>query len=197
MFPYIDTSHWQFLQIAALVPVAIAVGYPIATWRAQRSGIGREQFSKLGLCVVAAALLGGHLAKFVYSPTGFRIISFRPLLLVDILNGQASFGAFIGGFFAAQLFLWRQKIPFRDWYLYADAAAFAVPLSWWIGRLGCYLAHDHPGIRTTSWLGVRYPGGTRTTWVCSKCCSCWCWGPFFCCSTASRGRAVFFTSPFC
>jgi phosphatidylglycerol:prolipoprotein diacylglycerol transferase len=27
--------------------------------------------------------------------------------------------------------------------------------------MGCYLVHDHPGIRTSSWLGVRYPGGAR------------------------------------
>jgi phosphatidylglycerol:prolipoprotein diacylglycerol transferase len=27
--------------------------------------------------------------------------------------------------------------------------------------MGCYLVHDHPGIRTTSFLSVRYPEGTR------------------------------------
>ena len=68
---------------------------------------------------------------------------------------------FIGGLLAGQAFLWWNSIPYRDWYLYADAACFAVPFAWWIGRLGCYLVHDHPGLRTTSFLGVDCAGGAR------------------------------------
>ena len=35
------------------------------------------------------------------------------------------------------------------------------PRAWLFGRLGCTISHDHPGIRTESWLGVQYPGGAR------------------------------------
>jgi phosphatidylglycerol:prolipoprotein diacylglycerol transferase len=30
-----------------------------------------------------------------------------------------------------------------------------------IGRLGCTLAHDHPGLPSTSWIAVRFPEGPR------------------------------------
>ena len=30
-----------------------------------------------------------------------------------------------------------------------------------MGRAGCAWVHDHPGIRSTVWLAVRYPGGQR------------------------------------
>lgn len=166
MFPYIDTTHWHIGNIAfnpfpALVALALATGYLVATRRAERSGISREHFTRLGVWVILAAFVGGHIAKFFYSPQDLSRIFAHPAVLLQVLNGQASFGGFIGGFITAQVFLWRHKVPYRDWFLYADATAFAVPCSWWIGRVGCYLLHDHPGVRTASWLGVRYPGGTR------------------------------------
>jgi phosphatidylglycerol:prolipoprotein diacylglycerol transferase len=166
MFPYINTAAWHiggyaFSPFSALIAIAIATGYLVATRRANLSGIDREHFTKVGLCVIVAAFLGGHLAKFIYSPGGWSVIAIKPAVLLDIFNGQASFGAFIGGYLAGLGFLWWNSIPYPDWYLYADAACFAVPFAWWIGRVGCYLVHDHPGVRTTSFLGVRYPGGTR------------------------------------
>jgi phosphatidylglycerol:prolipoprotein diacylglycerol transferase len=37
------------------------------------------------------------------------------------------------------------------------------PAAWAIGRLGCTLAHDHPGIHTSAsnWLAFAYPDGPR------------------------------------
>lgn len=166
MFPYIDTSRWhagafQFYPFPALVAIAIATGYLIAGRRARRSGIGREHFAKLGLCVIGAAFLGGHLAAFVYRPAALRVISIQPLVLLDIFHGQSSFGAFLGGFLATLAFLWWHATPYRDWYVYLDAGCFAAPFAGCILRTGCYLVHDHPGIRTSSFLGVPYPSGTR------------------------------------
>lgn len=166
MFPYVDITTWHigglvFNWFAVLVAIGLAVGYTISSLRARRSGIAKEKFAGLGLCVFAAAFFGGHLAKFFYAPDNLGILLINPGALLPVLNGQASFGAFIGGFLGAVAFLWVARVPYREQYIYADAACFAVPFSWWIGRLGCYVVHDHPGIRTSSWLGVRYPGGTR------------------------------------
>jgi phosphatidylglycerol:prolipoprotein diacylglycerol transferase len=166
LFPYIDTSNWHVGPIAFdafrfLVAFAIPVGYAIAAHRAKLNGIGREHFAKLAVCVFVAGFLGGHLVKFLYSPESWPRILFQPEILLQVFNGQASFGSFLGGYIAAVVFLMSNSVPYRDWFLYGDAAAFALPFAWWIGRVGCYLVHDHPGIRTTSLLGVRYPGGTR------------------------------------
>jgi len=161
VFPYLDVTGWHLQPFTVLIAIALAVGYLIALQRAKRSGIEQEHFTKLGLCVIVAAFMGGHLAKFIYSPSSWRIIAIEPAVLLNVFQGQASFGAFLGGYLGALIFLFWSATPYRDWYLYADAACFAVPFSWWLGRVGCYLVHDHPGIRTSSWLGVRYPGGTR------------------------------------
>jgi prolipoprotein diacylglyceryltransferase len=42
-----------------------------------------------------------------------------------------------------------------------DLLAFAMPMAWMIGRLGCALAHDHPGPFSTRWIAVRFPEGAR------------------------------------
>jgi phosphatidylglycerol:prolipoprotein diacylglycerol transferase len=161
VFPYIDVSRWPFQPFSALIAIAIAVGYLIALRRAKLNGIGREHFTKLGLCVIVAAFFGGHLAKFAYMPDGWLRIAAHPAILLNVFGGLASFGSFFGGYLAALIFLLWNSVPYPDWYLYADAACFAVPFAWWIGRVGCYLVHDHPGLRTSSFLGVRYPTGTR------------------------------------
>lgn len=161
MFPYIETRAWPFAPFSALVAIGIAVGYLVALHRARMYGIGREQFTKLGVLVVACAFIGGHLAKFFYISGGLAMIMANPWILLNLFQGQASLGCFIGGYLGALAFLRWNSVPYPDWYLYADVAAYAVPCAWWIGRVGCYLVHDHPGIRTTSWLGVDYPGGRR------------------------------------
>jgi phosphatidylglycerol:prolipoprotein diacylglycerol transferase len=166
LFPYIETEGWRFGAFAvapfgSLVAIGLAVGYLVASWRAQLNGIGRESFAKLSLWVIAAAFLGGHLAKFAYVPDGWRLVLTHPSVLLNIFQGQASFGSFIGGYLASLAFMLWNRVPYRDWFLYADAGCFAVPFGWWFGRAGCYLLHDHPGIRTSSFLGVQYPGGAR------------------------------------
>jgi phosphatidylglycerol:prolipoprotein diacylglycerol transferase len=42
-----------------------------------------------------------------------------------------------------------------------ESLGWSFPFAWAVARFGCYLAHDHPGIPTSSWLGVQYPGGAR------------------------------------
>jgi hypothetical protein len=48
-----------------------------------------------------------------------------------------------------------------DPWAYLNLYGFVVVVIWACVRAGCTLAHDHPGRLTTSWLGVRFPGGTR------------------------------------
>ncbi len=39
--------------------------------------------------------------------------------------------------------------------------AWAFPFGWVFGRIGCALVQDHPGVWSSSWLAVQYPGGSR------------------------------------
>lgn len=39
--------------------------------------------------------------------------------------------------------------------------ALAVPPGWAVARLGCFTVHDHPGVLSSFFLAVQYPGGAR------------------------------------
>ena len=41
-----------------------------------------------------------------------------------------------------------------DTWRYLDAVAFAFPFGWIFGRLGCFVAFDHPGLPTDFFLGM-------------------------------------------
>jgi len=112
--------------------------------------------------VVAFGFVGGHVIDaLLYAP---REVLEQPLQLFAIWRGQGSFGGFIGATLGA--FAWkhfemkpwrrvffldvprvaRRAAPVRILPL-ADVLLAVFPVAWIFGRMGCALAHDHPGIR--------------------------------------------------
>jgi len=83
----------------------------------------------------------------------------NPLRMLAVWDGGM---ASAGGFFGAALCLWifyrKNKLIF--WQI-ADILAFAFPFGWVVGRIGCFLIHDHPGTLTHSLLAVKFPDGAR------------------------------------
>ncbi|WP_437300421.1 prolipoprotein diacylglyceryl transferase family protein [Sorangium sp. So ce426] len=75
-------------------------------------------------------------------------------------EGLSSFGGFLGAVVSAALFLRGHRARFggRAWR-YVDAIALALPFGQTAGRLGGFLAFDHPGEVTTFFLGQQYTDG--------------------------------------
>jgi phosphatidylglycerol:prolipoprotein diacylglycerol transferase len=97
--------------------------------------------------LLLGGFIGAVLFKFVYNPAAFGRYA-----------GIASFGGIFGGLAACLLYCRLRTVP---WMPFADTAAYAFPFGWAFGRLGCAIAHDHPGLRGEGWLTVAYPGGPR------------------------------------
>lgn len=142
-----------------LVVTAIVVACAIIILRGHRQGLAYERTEELCLWAALAGYLGAHLFRFVYVPHDFSKVLQDPRYL--FAGGIASFGGFFGGLAGVFGFFYRRNIGFGQRLKFLDLAGFALPFSWVFGRVGCALVHDHPGVRTTSWLGVRFPGGTR------------------------------------
>jgi phosphatidylglycerol:prolipoprotein diacylglycerol transferase len=110
---------------------------------------------------VVGGLVGGHfLHVFVYHPElldqqGYAVI-FR------VWDGLSSMGGVLGALVGIFWFFRRHQIKLMP---YVDALALGTAPGWAVARIGCFLVHDHPGIRTTSFLAVNYPanefGGPR------------------------------------
>jgi phosphatidylglycerol---prolipoprotein diacylglyceryl transferase len=79
-----------------------------------------------------------------------------PWLVLRVWEDISSFGGMLGGLAAAVLFFnWRVGHTRNPNSLaYVDALAFAFPFALNVGRLGCALAHDHPGRVTMFPLAV-------------------------------------------
>jgi len=99
----------------------------------------------------------------------FHVVFYEPLYYVqnpgDILKiwqgGASSLGGFAGAFLAVWIFAKLKHFKYEELLPYFDVGAVSLWLGWGIGRIGCYMINDHPGIRTNFFLAVNYPGGAR------------------------------------
>jgi len=151
VIPYFTQPEWhlgpftvslfQLLAFAAYI-----LGYRICLNHALRNGIARGVAVRLLAFTTAGALIGAVFFKNVYvtSPApGYA--------------GISSFGG-IGGGILGTCAAWSHR---RHLHTFWNSLAFALAPALLIGRIGCVLAHDHPGVRGAGFLTVNYPGGPR------------------------------------
>lgn len=159
MLPYFEQPVWRIgpLSIHAfgiIVAIAVWVGLSIAGRRMRTLGLDQRLGDSLSGYVLICGFLGAHLfSVMLYVPERLRG---DPWLLVRVWDELSSFGGVIGGSIGVLLFL-RLKgraLDLTTRWAYLDLVAFVFPLSLAIGRLGCTLAHDHPGTITTFPLAV-------------------------------------------
>ena len=146
--PHLDVAGIRFNAFGALVAAALLVGCRVFIVRARRQGLDAE-FAKVFIVAVAGI---GYLASHV-----FQALIFAPTDLWDIY----SFGGIAGGLAVAWFLMRKYRLTPLDRWKHADNLAYAFSVGWIFGRAGCALAHDHIGIRSASWLAVRFPDGPR------------------------------------
>jgi phosphatidylglycerol---prolipoprotein diacylglyceryl transferase len=133
--------------------ILVASGFLLASQLGQRKcrrdGLDPEVINKMLVWIVAGVFIGGHLGHaLMYDPVHYWE---HPMELLHVWQGLSSFG----GFFASALFVYfffkRSKVPI---WPYADIVAYGLSLGWFLGRMGCTAAHDHPGRVSEFFLAV-------------------------------------------
>ena len=160
MLPYIEHPVWQAGPLAihafgVAAAIAMWIGFAMAQRQFERAGLDIILGQRLGAWMVAGGILGAHLfSVLVYFPEKLRS---DPWLIVRVWEDISSFGGIIGGIIAAHLFFaFRMRdVPWRTKVSYLDAVAFVFPAALAVGRVGCALAHDHPGKITSTTINVR------------------------------------------
>ena len=138
-----------------LAALGVAVGVRSSAWAAQRRGLDPRPVVDFAIWGVMAGIAVGHLVHVgAYHPEEMR----DPRRVLAFWDGLSSFGGLLGGVLAALLFFRIRRVPLGR---YGDAFAVGVPTGWGVARIGCFLAHDHPGRLTDFPLAVRFPGGAR------------------------------------
>ncbi len=137
-----------------LVATAMIVGIRMTLRRCRKLSLDPDLCADLLFYTLIAGFLSAHLvAVAAYFP---REAAKNPLMILKIWENISSFGGILGGLFGIWLFFRRKSppLPPGTGWAYLDAIAFVFPFAWAIGRLGCTVAHDHPGTVTTFPLGV-------------------------------------------
>ncbi len=155
--PVLSLGPVHLYAFGAIVAVAVIVGIELAQWRAQKVGLEPATVRSFAFWIVGAGFLGAHLFDALwYHP---REVLDAPWSLLQ-LGGFSSFGGFLGALGGA--FAWRARTR-QEILPFIDVTLSVFPIAWAIGRLGCTVAHDHPGIPTSpaNPLAFAFPDGPR------------------------------------
>ena len=152
--PVLPLGPVKLYAFGILVAVAMLVGIQGTIARCRKLSLDTDLCADLLFYTLIAAFVSAHLtAVFAYFP---REVANNPWMLLKIWENISSFGGILGALFGIWLFFrWKSPpLPPGTGWRYLDAIAFVFPFAWAIGRLGCTVAHDHPGTVTTFPLGV-------------------------------------------
>lgn len=157
IFPYLDVAPLQWgpftlHPFGILVALAIFTGMWFVQRRGDELGLDPLRVAELVTVTVIAIFVGSHLFEILaYQPE--RVLR-DPLVLLRIWDGIASFGGLLGLLTAAFWFHVRGRLSF---FTSTDILMWGGVHAWILGRLGCSIAHDHPGLFTDAWFSVRWP----------------------------------------
>jgi phosphatidylglycerol:prolipoprotein diacylglycerol transferase len=171
MLPYIRVlplrvGPFSFHLFGLLVATAIVFGWWIGFKRAARLGLDLGKLRSFTLSLLITGFLVAHLVEQIfYHPDE---VARRPWTLLIPWEGISSFGGFVGaviGGFGWKFFTWERgffrlrKQPEKVLGL-TELMLQVFPIAWIFGRMGCAIAHDHPGHRVPhgTFLSVAYPG---------------------------------------
>lgn len=138
-----------------LVALGFLLGAIASANLAKRRGLEEKRLYDLAGWIVLSSLVFARLGHVIfYEPSYF--IAHPAEIIAFWQGGMSMFGGFFGAILAAVIYLKKKKL---NLHAYADAAIFGLPLGIFIGRIGCFLIHDHPGTATHFFLGVKHPDG--------------------------------------
>lgn len=149
----------QVHSFGLLVAIGLIACLTAASWRGEKKlGISGERVQNFGIWLIIFGWIFSHVFNVVfYEP---ERLAEDPLILFKVWGSISSYGGLLGGILA--VFIWKWTHKDMDLMLWADHAAWTIPIAWFFGRMGCASVHDHPGaIAPESWpLAFHFPDGT-------------------------------------
>ncbi len=160
MLPYVGITTFNIgpipIQVwGTMVAVGILVGLFVVVKRSKKFDLDVKIVVDAATWALVASIVGARLVTVLFYDLGYYLND--PLQVFAIWNGGlSSVGGFIG---AALVGVWYLKRKRVNVWKYADTMIFGLPIGLGIGRIGCFLIHDHPGTVSDFALAVQYPDG--------------------------------------
>lgn len=161
MIPYFSTTGWQIglIKIQAwglIVALGFLIGFALVLRLTKKQQKDKEIFLDLFVWLTAISLLVSRLVYIIFEERGFYWQN--PIEIFKIWQGGlSSFGGFLGAALVLIWFFKKKKISRSD----LDILSWGFSFAWVVGRIGCFLIHDHLGILNNSFLAVKFPEGPR------------------------------------
>jgi phosphatidylglycerol:prolipoprotein diacylglycerol transferase len=141
---------------ALLTLAGVVAAAAVARAGARRRGLPVRQTIDGMFLMIAVGLLVGHGADVVLYRSAALRADWREVLPWS--GGVCTLGAVAGAGAAAAI--WFRRVP-GAWLDHADNLVIALSLGWSVGRIGCFIDHDHLGRLTDAPFAVAMPGGPR------------------------------------
>lgn len=137
----------------------VAAGFLLGGWlaarRARTHGLDPKRVWDMVFWIFIAAFIGARLFHVLFYEPGYYLVHLWEA--IDPRKpGYAIMGGFLGAAVAFYTIVRRHTL---DLFAYADTLIWGLPWGCGVGRIGCFLIHDHPGTLTSFALGVKYPDG--------------------------------------
>ena len=165
MIPYFQFTVFHLgpvpIQVwGSMVALGMLVGAGIMYRLCKKDRLKVDFIPDLIMWVLVSALFFSRVFHVVFYDLHYYLE--QPGEILKIWHGGlSSLGGFFGAALAAIIFLKKKKITYDLFLPYADRGLLGLWLGWGIGRIGCFLIHDHPGTLSHFVLAVKYSNGTR------------------------------------
>lgn len=142
------------------VSLGIIAAVILARHWARKVFLSVDAVTDLAIWALVGGLIGARLAHiFLYD------FSYYCQHWVEVFyvwqGGASSLGGFIGALVGVVLFAKKRGFTLKELLPYFDVMSLALWLGWGIGRLGCFMIHDHIGRLSNFFLAVNFPDGAR------------------------------------
>lgn len=163
MIPYYILDHFSVGPITIniwgfFVALGFIIGLLVVLKEAKRKKVDQNEVLNLAIVLFVSAFVGTRLLHVIVF---WRDFTDNFLDIFRVWNGGAIYyGGFLGAILGGAIYV---KIKKLDFWKMADVFAFGLPLGYAVGRIGCFLIHEHIGrlmSKPYPW-GIEYYDGVR------------------------------------
>lgn len=142
------------------VSLGMLSGLCLSWYWAKKLFLSTNVVLDIGLWTVIGGIIGARVGHIVFYNPSYYLT--HPLDMLALWQGgSSSLGGFIGA--GVALYIWAKSKHFSwsELLPYLDITMLGLWLGWAIGRIGCFMIHDHPGALSQSFLAVNFSSGAR------------------------------------
>ncbi len=154
-FPTITIGPITIFTWGLFVGLGLLIGYFIARYAIVQRGLDVVIFEKIAMYMIVAGFVGARLGHVLFYESAYFIAN--PMKIFALWEGgMSSFGGLIAAGVVGIYYFKKEKL---DYWLYADCTMLGLTAGWTVGRIGCFLIHDHPGTASDFFLAVKDKDG--------------------------------------